>query len=384
MKGRRLILQGSVALLLLMVLSGCWDYRRLDQTAMVMGIAVDQAVGQKGYQVTFQLPSMPGVLSGAGAGGAGGGESKPAPTMNIVVTALSLGNAVANAQERLDRTLFFGNLQAVVLNEKLKKKEIQECLTELLRNSRIPNTASLFISVGSGRGVFESKEIQDEPVAIFLRNSVRGVKTRGFEQPIPLWVFFRNIYGKGISPVVPRVVSNKEGKIIFEGLGIFKGYEWKGDLSRKQARGYNWVSGNVENMQLMIQDGGAPIVIDISHDKANTKWKKINGRYHLYADIKTDGLVVQDPSMGTQRINGKMYETIQRRASAEIKEEILSTFKRFQKLGVDPYGYGRMVLLGDPSLFRQDKLTTQWDNKFTDSVFHVTVHMRLRGKGELM
>ncbi|HET6872666.1 MAG TPA: Ger(x)C family spore germination protein, partial [Sporolactobacillaceae bacterium] len=325
MKGRRLILKGIVAFFLLSVLSGCWDYRRLDQTAMVMGIAVDPAPGEKGYQVTFQLPSMPGVLSGAGAGGAGGGQSPPAPTMNIVVTALSLGNAVSDAQEHLDRTLFFGNLQTIVMNEKLKKEEFQECLTELLENSRIPNTASLFISRGSAKGIFESKEIQDEPVAIFLRNSVRDVKSRGFEQPIPLWVFFRNIYGFGINPVVPRVYSNSQGKIIFEGLGIFKGYQWERDLTLKQARGYNWVSGNVEKMQLMIQNGDKPIVIEVSHDKAKMRWKKINGRYHLYADINAEALLVQEPSMGEATVNKKAFNNIQRRASEEIKQEILST-----------------------------------------------------------
>jgi Ger(x)C family germination protein len=270
------------------------------------------------------------------------------------------------------------------MNEKLKKEEFQECLTELLENSRIPNTASLFISRGSARGIFESKEIQDEPVAIFLRNSVRDVKSRGFEQPIPLWVFFRNVYGFGINPVVPRVYSNSQGKIILEGLGVFKGYQWKEDLTRKQARGYNWVSGNVQKMQLMIQDGDKPIVIEIRQDKAKMRWQKVNGRYHLYADIKADALLVQDPYMGGRTVNKKDFNNIQRRASEEIKQEILSTSKIFKKLGVDPYGYGRMVLVGNPSLFRQDILKSNWKDEFKDSVFHVNVQLKLRGKGELM
>ncbi|HET6872011.1 MAG TPA: Ger(x)C family spore germination C-terminal domain-containing protein, partial [Sporolactobacillaceae bacterium] len=89
-------------------------------------------------------------------------------------------------------------------------------------------------------------------------------------------------------------------------------------------------------------------------------------------------------SMGEASVNKKAFNNIQSRASEEIKQEILSTFNIFQKLGVDPYGYGRMVLVGNPSLFRQDNLKSNWKDEFKDSVFHVNVQLKLRGKGELM
>lgn len=378
---KRLIIQVLLGCIILPVLAGCWDYRRIDQTAMVMGIGIDPK-GKLGYEVTFQIPSMPSVLTGAGQESSGG--SAPAPTINITVDAESLGNAVSTAQEHLDRNLFFGNLQSIIINKNLNQIQTRAALTELLRNSRIPNTASLFLTKNTALSVLASKEITDEPVSIFLRDSVRNLKTSGFEQPIPLWVYFRNTFGFGITPVVPRVYSDPEGKLIFDGLSVYENFKWKGDLSRKEARGYNWAIGRVKNMQLMVQDAENPIVFDISRAKSHLGWKKENGQYQLYVNVTAEGLLIQDPSKGAQVVSHKQMMYMEHRAEEEIAQEITSAFQEFQDWGTDPYGFGRTILIEDPHQFQRDQLSKNWIEYYKDSKLHVNVQMTVRGKGELL
>ncbi len=383
MRIKRFILFVLLGLMLFPVLSGCWDYRRIDETAMVMGLGVDP-VGKSNYQITFQVPSMPGVLSGGEGAASSGGGAPPATTINITVTGGAFGEAISKAQERLDRTLFFGNLQSIVLNKQLGQNRTEDLLTELLRNSRIPNTASLFLTKDTALGVLSSKEITDEPVSIFLRNSVRNIKSTGFEEPVPLWVYFRNTFGLGITPVVPRVYSDPEGKLIFDGLSVYQNFKWMGDLTREQARGYNWTVGKVKIMQLMVQDHNKPIVVDISHDKAHLSWKKIEGRYHLYVDVQAEGIILQDPSKGMDYVTMQEENQMRKKVQKEISTEIRSAFKSFQGWGTDPYGFGRLILIQNPHLFRQDVLSNNWIQDFKDSQLHVRVHMAIKGKGELL
>lgn len=378
----RILLRLLIGCCLISVLSGCWDYRRLDQTATVMGIGIDP-FGKNKYQVTFQIPSMPGVLSGGSSSSQGG--APPATTINITTKGQSLGNTITYAQEHLDRSFFFGNLQSIVLNEKLSTTQMQEVLTEMLRNSRIPNTASLITTTNTAKDILTSKEITDEPVAIFLRNSVRNVKSKGFETPIPLWVFFRNTYGMGITPVTPRVFTDDTGKIIFDGLSIFNKFQLKGDLSRSQARGYNWVLNRVGKMQLAMKDDeGRPIVVKITRDKAHMAWKKMNGQYELYANIKAEGIVVQEPSRGTEEVTQSVINKMQKDAEKEIEQEVNASYKKFKNWGTDPYGYGRMVMIQNIHLFKKDQLSTRWIDEFKNSQLHVNVKMKLKGKGELL
>lgn len=378
---KRLVIQILLGCLLLTVLAGCWDYRRIDQTAMVMGIGIDPN-GKLGYTVTFQIPSMPSVLTGAGQQSSGG--APPAPTINITVNGDSLANAITVAQEHLDRNLFFGNLQSIILNQNLSHVQTQAILTEILRNSRVPNTASLFLTSDPTLSVLTSKEITDEPVSIFLRDSVRNIKTSGFEQPVPLWVYFRNAFGFGITPVVPRVYSDNDGKLIFNGLSIYENFKWKGDLTRQEARGYNWAIGNVKMMQLMVQDEEKPIVFDINRAKSKLNWRKQNGQYQLYVTVKAEGILIQDPTRGAQAVSHKDMMHMEHRAEEEIKAEIMSAFQKFQGWGTDPYGFGRMVLVQNPQLSKQDNLAKNWIEYFKDSRLHVTVNMTVKGKGELL
>lgn len=381
---KKKILSVLITCFLVSVLSGCWDYRRLDQTATVMGIGIDP-VGKNDYQVTFQIPSMPGVLSGGGADSSQGGGGPSATTINITVKGQTLGNAITYAQEHLDRTFFFGNLQTIVLNEKLTPSQTEEVLTEMLRNSRIPNTASLISTTNTAESILGSKEITDEPVSIFLRNTVRNVQSKGFEEPIPMWVYFRNTYGKGITPIMPRVFTDEQGKIIFNGLSVYQNFTWKGDLDRNQARGFNWTVGKVGNMQLAMKDQDQkPIILNVTNEKAHLTWKKKNGQYQLYATINAEGLLVQDPSKGMKFVTEAVVKKAQQEAEAEVKKEVMTTFKKFQNWGTDPYGYGRMVFIQNVHLFQRDQLSTNWIDVFKDSDLHVFVKMKIRGKGELL
>ncbi|WEG14372.1 Ger(x)C family spore germination protein [Pullulanibacillus sp. KACC 23026] len=381
MTKRKLVLQLCTCILLVLVLSGCWDYRRLDQTATVIGFAIDPDDGHS-FQITFQIPSMPGVLSG-GTSDPSSESTEPPTTINIKVKSDTMGSAIAKAQEHLDRTLFFGNLQSIVLNEELTSDQTKEILTEVFRNSRIPNTASLFITPDSAEGILTSPEITDEPVSIFLRSRVRDVKTSGFERPIPLWVFFRDVYGYGISEVLPLVNLDQSKKLIFSGISVFNKYTWKGDLIEDEARGYSWGVSKVQKMQMVVQDSDHPTGVEVVRNHAHLSYRKINGRYQLYMVIKAEGNIVQNPTEGDQVITPQVLNRIQEETQKRIKEEVFSTFKKVQGWKVDPYGFGRLVMLHDSQLFRNDQLFTRWDDVFSDSDLHVTVNFKITGKGEL-
>lgn len=104
------LLRLLLALLIPLLLSGCWERKELNEIAFVLGMGLDKS--ESGYKVTMQVV-IPSSISSQTAGGAGGGGGVP-----VVVSSFTVPTIYeADRQYTLisSRTSYKGHIRVLVI-----------------------------------------------------------------------------------------------------------------------------------------------------------------------------------------------------------------------------------------------------------------------------
>ncbi len=137
----RLLLTLTVILL---VTSGCWSAREIDELAFIMAIGVDKAESGEGLEVSFRIVNPSQVVSGESGGGQNTGET----SFPVMVQAVSVVEAFDRLRERLPRRPFLSHIQLVIVGEELAKEGIGGILDYLERSEETRRSVNILVAKG--------------------------------------------------------------------------------------------------------------------------------------------------------------------------------------------------------------------------------------------
>ncbi|WP_339290652.1 Ger(x)C family spore germination protein [Paenibacillus sp. FSL E2-0201] len=137
-KGNVLI-RSAWPLILLLVLTSCWDSVELNRRAIVTGVAVDRgSTEEEKYVLTFQV-IIADEISGENARGT-------SPVAVYTGKGRSMFEALADSSRQTARFLSLGHIRVVVISEKFAREGIKDIMDVLERESETRLTSLLFIS----------------------------------------------------------------------------------------------------------------------------------------------------------------------------------------------------------------------------------------------
>jgi len=138
----------------MLMLSGCFDYRGLEDQAVIAGIAIDSE--DEGYRLTFEIVDIIGAENGQfGA-------------MILTSTGKSFSDALADAREKLHREMYLGTLRVVLLSREIAEDAgIKPFVTHLLHDLHVRNSLPLVIAGEETAGaLLTSPEREEQRVII--------------------------------------------------------------------------------------------------------------------------------------------------------------------------------------------------------------------------
>lgn len=123
-----------LCLSLLLPLAGCWNYRGLNEMTIVAGMAIDKTDGE--YDLTFEIMDMQRPTKTEG------------PSSELIHSkGDSLMDAIRNAKRQLSNKLYFGNMQIVIVSQKIAREDgLSSFLDNFLRDAEMRETMQLIVS----------------------------------------------------------------------------------------------------------------------------------------------------------------------------------------------------------------------------------------------
>lgn len=385
MKKIKLFLLFSIIISISFILSGCWDLEDIDQRAIVVALAIDNAEVDPGInyehtemiRVTAQIAIPQKLGGGAGQPPAMGDES----VWNVSATGRNVSMAITRLRHKLQHEVFLAHMRAIVVNEDIAREGISKHLNYFKNHYEFRRLSYIFISEGKAEDILNTFPKTATVQGVYLMNMIEHETRKGRIPDIPFSEFIVRIVSRGIDPVT-IMVEKENGFIKNSGLAIFKGDKMVGKIHVEEGWSFIQLSekkfGGVEVVRDVEQELGSVTINFYNIDSSMRPIYKGNDRFLFKIDLQFEGRITSQ-NIYTDYSNQVFFTELKNRVKSETKREIEVLFYKIQKqYQADIFGFGEMVRAYIPSEWSKIE---DWREKFIKAEVEIEIRTNIERVG---
>lgn len=354
-------------LLLLFLLTGCWNYQELNSIAISTAIGVDKNDDGK-YEVSTMIANSRKEQS----------SSKESESQSIIFT--GVGNTISEAFKDIDlynpRRNYIGHVSVVVISDEVAKDGLNDILDFSARNPESTKRFQMVIAKNC-----KAKDILKilTPLETFsAQNISNNLKYSRDSQATSTSIlysdFIYNLLEKGMNPILPSVIlkgDKKDGAkdeslqqtvpdafIKINNLALFKDYKLVGFANANESRGINLLKSTIEQLTVNIKVDNKYITFKLLDSKTKSKIK-FNDKPIINVEIKGIATLVEDNS-NHSLTDQKVMKEIEKKINKKIEELANQGLEIAKKNNTDVFGYGNLIYKNYPNYFKKFK---DWDKE---------------------
>ena len=357
----------KVLILLLLLLTGCWNYQELNSIAISTAIGVDKNDDGK-YEVSTMIANSRKEQS----------SSKESESQSIIFT--GVGNTISEAFKDIDlynpRRNYIGHVSVVVISDEVAKDGLNDILDFSARNPESTKRFQMVIAKNC-----KAKDILKilTPLETFsAQNISNNLKYSRDSQATSTAIlysdFIYNLLEKGMNPILPSVIlkgDKKDGAkdeslqqtvpdafIKINNLALFKDYKLVGFANANESRGINLLKSTIEQLTVNIKIDNKYITFKLLNSKTKSKIK-FNDKPIINVEIKGIATLVEDNS-NHSLTDQKVMKEIEKKINKKIEELANQGLEIAKKNNTDVFGYGNLIYKNYPNYFKKFK---DWDKE---------------------
>lgn len=427
-------LLGLAGVLLAIAVSGCWGSVETDQLSIIGSIGVDTVTPGK-VLLTLEITNPSAFAIGIGQDGGN-------KVVGWILTEESstLPNAVGNAQRRMPKRIFLGQVSNIIFGMNLARQGIAEHLDFFARESLFRR--SVFLSTcDSAAGLLQRPLVEQLP-SLTLRGLVQHSLSSGRTVQVTLNEFLLRMSEPGIEPITMHtagrdthdLVIKRQGEEVRQqkpaekrkqplesernvpamlppdspllepltehgtaealpditinlGIAVFRGDRLVGFLDGNDARGFLWIDGRVANgaiIEVPYPQEDAVLGMRLKQIKSSVKpILDKNGTHRIEVKVAIELEASQLP-LAIDISDAITRKDIEERLARQVKQEILKTLRIVQKeFKSDVYGFGQAFYRRYPAAW--ERLAPEWNETvFPDLQVDVGVTCKVFLSGAIM
>lgn len=388
---RKIFVIPLLVVLLLPILSACWNQKELTDLAFVMAIGIDKGEHEK-FDVSFQIVNPGNVSSGQDGGGQG------LPIAVYKSSGDTITEAARKATKKISRRLYYAHTNLIVVSEDVARNGLLDIMDALDRDPEFRTTTELVVMRDASAELLVSAlaNLDKMPVNKITKEIKATEAMFGENMSINIDDFLEGLVSKGKEPVVNgfKITGNKdmvgvakelqhtrtEAVLAADGLAIFKKGKLIGWIDYEKARGVVWILDRIKSTSVNIDWNGKKDAITMALLRSKTKVsvKITNEKPVIHIAIEDEGWI-SEANTNVDLMNPTVIEKIDRLIEKEIKGQILATVKEAQRMKADIFGFGESVHRKDPKLW--NRLKENWDDHFANLEVKVEVDSYTRREG---
>lgn len=377
MKMRRSAIRLAAILLLLTMLTGCWDARELDDLSVPLVVGYDTALENEKkypddkYLVTVGVPVF---------------YEDVKEKFHIIDTA---GQLIAESRGRksaqLGEQLIFGQLQILLLGEELVKKEnILEVIDIIMRDPRVK--ASVFIIIVKGRASdLIKKPVDSYPnVGVYLKALMKTSMNTNFSPYTTLFRFNRDLVSYETAAILPHIIY-KEGEIMLAGSCLVNKGKLSGDMGREETETAVMLRGiKCKGYLAFKAQKDGKVIDEATFEGTNSRKvtvKKEGDKYIFNIQIKLSGVISEHEKQKPMQDGTDLLKVFQDSLEQHIKSRAEALVKKTQK----EFKFDALNLANNIKAHTREKITKEdIDKIIQEAEINVDVKVQLRNAGAEM
>lgn len=377
LKMNRIIYVVSIEFFLLLLLTGCWSSKNIEDLNIIIGSSVDREEDGK-ISSTLQY-----VVPQALSAGKNGGASQSKPYFNISDKGVSLEPIGWETTLKKEGIIFGAHQKIIIIGENLAREiNLEEVMDLFYRDSDIRGSALVFIAKGKANKTLELKDTTIIPATHIAEIANQQLTTR-LLKPLTLTKAFGIMEG-GTSFLLQRLVATK-GEVKFDGAAIIKGKKntMIGVFNKKELEGINWLTGDSIGgaVKAYNQETDHPVFYQVISMKSRIEPNVKGDNISFHVNIESEGRIAEYwNKYAKPAFDNKNVKKIEKDAEKEVIRLVEHVVKKMQEeYQVDVAGFGNQLRIKYPRVW--EKVKGDWDQKFSEIPIDYTVKLTIKDFG---
>ena len=378
-----------VLILMLFSLTGCWNYRELNQLAIATGFAVDLIDNE--YEVTILISNSQKK---------GSNESEDSASAAVYRgKGKTIFEAIKDCSLSISKQIYVSHIEVLILSEEVAKTKTSEVVDFLFRYPQTRNEFLMVIAQDCKAGdVFDvTTPLETFPSQNISKNLEMTDKLQGYTYTVTFNEFVKQIIEEGKNPVLPTISivgdiieGNKDENIEqiepntylkLGMLGAFNGFNLINISNKDQSKGINLINDKIITTLITTEYNDGYIVVELNESKTKKSVEIIDNKPKIKIEIKSSGSITEITS-DAKVDKEEVIEEIKKNSEEEIKRLVLEGVNYSKEIKSDIFDFGNLIYKKDYKLW--DEIKDKWDEELLgETIVEIEVKLDLKTKGSI-
>ncbi|XKO56798.1 Ger(x)C family spore germination protein [Lysinibacillus fusiformis] len=376
---------------LILMLSGCWSKRELNDLALVAALGIDFVDDE--YAISAQVIDPSQVSSKQSASG-------QAPVVTYHAQGKTVFEAIRKILASSPRKLYFAHLQLVVIGEELAINGLRDTVDFLGRDQEIRNDFTVIVSQQAtakdvlnvltpiekipANKMLNSLKVMQDAWGSTLEVDIEDLVTKLGVNDQYFVLSAIEVLGDKSLGIDQTNVERIETPVMlkFTGLAIFKEDKLLGYLDEYDSKSLNYLNNKIKStIEIISCPSKGELSNEITQSKTKTKGVIIDGK----PTINISMYVVQsvaEVNCDIDLTTIKTIDWINNQTEEHIKKNIEQVLNILQvNYQADVLGFGEAIHRADPKEWK--KIKNDWKKIYPEVEVNVKVHVNTQGLGTM-
>ncbi len=351
-----------ITLFILLISSGCYNYKEINDMAIVSSIGIDKDNKNDKYIVSAQIMNSK--------------ESEDSEDSQITVYTKegdTVHEALRNITLKSPRKLYGNHLSKIVLSEEVAKEGIDNILDIFNRITEVRNEFIItIVKEDKASDVLKVLTTTESIPAEYVKLSLKiADKTSGLTYATKLDEFISLYLKKGIDPVVPVLKIDKKekkgttinnitttnpiSKIVIEDLAVTNKGKLETYLKNEEIIGYNFLRNQIQKMIIPVKcdDENNYASILILKNKTKSNAAKKDNKYIINFNINSEAIITEY-NCKKDLTDEKVIKKLEKDTEKKIKRYIKKSLNKQKETKGKFLGLERIIYLDYPKYKNED------------------------------
>ena len=351
-----------ITLFILLISSGCYNYKEINDMAIVSSIGIDKDNKNDKYIVSAQIMNSK--------------ESENSEDSQITVYTKegdTVHEALRNITLKSPRKLYGNHLSKIVLSEEVAKEGIDNILDIFNRITEVRNEFIItIVKEDKASDVLKVLTTTESIPAEYVKLSLKiADKTSGLTYATKLDEFISLYLKKGIDPVVPVLKIDKKekkgttinnitttnpiSKIVIEDLAVTNKGKLETYLKNEEIIGYNFLRNQIQKMIIPVKcdDENNYASILILKNKTKSNAAKKDNKYIINFNINSEAIITEY-NCKKDLTDEKVIKKLEKDTEKKIKRYIKKSLNKQKETKGKFLGLERIIYLDYPKYKNED------------------------------
>lgn len=302
-----------IILFISLFINGCYDYNELNNLAVVTAIGIDYVDDE--FEVTLEMLDTKKK----------GEDSNATESYTKTNKGVSLVEALDGISNSLDKIIYYGHLDVVVIDEEIAKNYLDVVSDHLVRCPRLRNEFyTIIIKNDSAKNVLNNTSEKNPVVSTYIKDLLEDSKeSSNTAYYTPFTETLNSILSDGKDTAMSIFeLDDEDLKLV--GMGLFQNFKLKRMIDNNDARIINLLN-NFDVRDITFSNSCKEnnyTTISIYNGKVDLK----SNQEKIVAKATLQGWIKED-NCGYDLMSEDAYKTLQKKFTENIKKEIIDVIE---------------------------------------------------------